>query len=189
MKVKIMNIKGLLTAIISIGLVACGGAENKSGDKTEDRSAKEVAKEEVATSKTDQPTEEEVKKEKEVVEINLIAKGEDMTAISFDPKTLNVPAGSRVKLTLKNESQAEGMFHNFVLVKLGTGQEIATLGIKAGEKNEFVPDNPNVLAHTKVVDMGKSTIIEFDAPPKGSYHYICTYPGHYPNMIGRLNVE
>jgi azurin len=163
-------------------LVACGGSSSEKKEKSEKNEAASPKKEVVAEKVV-------VEKEKEVIEITLIAKGEDMTAISYDPKSLTVPAGSRVKLTLKNESVAAGMLHNFVLVNLGTGQEVATAGIKAGEKNNFVPKDPNVLANTEILQMGTSTTIEFDAPAKGSYHYICTYPGHYPNMIGRLNVE
>lgn len=163
-------------------LIACGGGEQKKATKDEKKATKE-------TTKSEQKEEPEVKKEKEVVEITLIAKGETMTEIAFEPKTLTIPANSRVKLTLKNESEADGMLHNFVLVELGSGQEIATAGIKAGEENEFVPDDKRVIAYSEVSKMGETVTLEFDAPKAGSYHYICTYPGHYPNMIGRLNVQ
>jgi len=187
MKKKAIN---LLSVILITSLVACGGDAKKSDKKSD--SMKEESKTETSTEAATQeaPSEmEEVEKEKEVVEIKLAASGEDMTAIAYEPKSLSVPAGSRVKLTFENKSQAAGMYHNFVLVKLGTGQEIATAGIQAGKENEFIPQSDLIYAYTEVVDMGKTVTIEFDAPPKGSYHYICTYPGHYPNMIGRLNVE
>ena len=100
----------------------------------------------------------------------------------------SVPANSRVKLTFENKSSAEGMLHNFVLVELGSGAEIATAGMKAGLDNNFVPKDERVIAYTAVSNMGKTLTIEFDAPAKGSYHYVCTYPGH-TNMIGRFNVE
>ena len=171
----------IFTIIIGLSLVACGNS-NSTDQKTGDSSQKEKettkAKTEVVESA-----------EKELVEITLIAKGEDMGAISFEPKSLSIPAGSKMKLTFKNESEAAGMLHNFVLVKLGTGQEVAAAGIKAGKDKNFVPESENVIAYTKVLELGSETVLEFDAPAKGSYHYICTYPGHYPNMIGRLNVE
>lgn len=175
------NFKNFYIPIVSaFVIIGCGGttSENKVSEKkkTEIKVAEKAEAPEVAD-------------EKKIVEITISAKGEDMMAISYEPKSISIPAGSRVKLTFKNESQAAGMYHNFVLVKLGTGQEIATMGIKVGEKNNFVPKDPNVFASTEVLEMGTTTTLEFDAPPKGSYHYICTYPGHYPNMIGRMNVE
>ena len=131
---------------------------------------------------------EEVLEEKEVVEIKIAALGETMAEIAFEPKALSVPANSRVKLTFENKSSAEGMFHNFVLVELGSGAEIATTGMKAGKEKDFVPNDERVFANTTMSKMGETLTIEFDAPAKGSYHYICTYPGH-TNMIGRFNVE
>ena len=172
------RINNILSIILISTLVACGGSEKKSTKEQ--------------TEKTPQPKEElapEEPKEKEVVEITVNAIGETMTEIAYDPNSITVPANSRVKLTFNNKSSADGMLHNFVLVELGSGQEIATAGIKAGKENEFIPKDNRIFANTIMTQMGETVSIEFDAPAKGSYHYICTYPGHYPNMIGRFNVE
>jgi len=180
------RIRSVFSMLMIATLVACGGnTETKeSADSTETK-----ANEMTDTEVVEEAEEVEQDVEKEIVEINLAAQGEDMTAIAYEPKSLSIPAGTRVRLTFENKSAAAGMYHNFVLVNLGTGQEVATAGIKAGKENAFVPESENVIAYSEVVDMGSSVTIEFDAPAKGSYHYICTYPGHYPNMIGRLNVE
>ena len=172
------RINSILSLILISTLVACGGSEKKSA---KEQSEKEPQPKEEVTP--EEPV------EKEVVEITLNAVGEAMNEIAYDPKSLTVPANSRVKLTFNNKSSAEGMLHNFVLVELGSGQEIATAGIKAGQDNDFVPKDSRIFANTTMTQMGETVTIEFDAPAKGSYHYICTYPGHYPNMIGRLNVE
>ena len=172
------RINSILSLILISTLVACGGSEKKSA---KEQSEKEPQPKEEVTP--EEPV------EKEVVEITLNAVGEAMNEIAYDPKSLTVPANSRVKLTFNNKSSAEGMLHNFVLVELGSGQEIATAGIKAGKDNNFVPKDSRIFANTTMTQMGETVTIEFDAPAKGSYHYICTYPGHYPNMIGRLNVE
>ncbi|MEQ8623404.1 MAG: plastocyanin/azurin family copper-binding protein [Vicingaceae bacterium] len=176
------TIKNTLTLILISSFIACGGGGEKSSSDTkakeESTDKKEIVTEEVA---------EEI--EKEVIEITLSATGEAMNEIAYEPKSLSVPANSRVKLTFNNKSSAEGMLHNFVLVELGSGQEIASAGIKAGKENEFIPEDDRIFANTTMTQMGETVTIEFDAPAKGSYHYICTYPGHYPNMIGRFNVE
>jgi azurin len=36
---------------------------------------------------------------------------------------------------------------------------------------------------------GESTVIEFVAPEAGTYTYICSFPGHYAMMKGKLIVE
>tara|TARA_B100001109_G_scaffold255665_2_gene259883 strand:- start:11309 stop:11827 length:519 start_codon:yes stop_codon:yes gene_type:complete len=159
-----------------IFLLSCSNQDaKKTSKKVEKKIEKSIEKMETA--------------EKEVVEITLIAKGETMSEIAFEPKTLSIPANSIVKLTLENKSGTAGMFHNFVLVPMGAGQEIATAGISAGKENDFVPNDKRVLAHTKMTNIGETTQIEFEAPSKGSYHYICSFPGHYPGMVGKLVVE
>ena len=126
---------------------------------------------------------------KELVEIDLLAIGESMAEIAFEPKNITVKENTRIRLTLENKSSAAGMLHNFVLVEIGSGAEIAKSGIKAGKKNHFVPKDSRVIAFTEIIDLGETVSIEFDAPSKGSYHYICTFPGHYPNMVGRMIIE
>ena len=117
-------LKGSIAMVAILSLIACGGDASKKAPAAKKEVVKEVTKVEEV-------------KEKKIVEITLAAQGEDMTAIAFEPKSLSIPAGSRVKLTFENKSQAAGMYHNFVLVKLGTGQEVATAGIQAGEANSF----------------------------------------------------
>jgi azurin len=83
----------------------------------------------------------------------------------------------------------EGMLHNWVLVKLGSGQEVATAGIAAGMDKNYVPKNSNVLVASALAKPNETITLEFVAPAAGSYNYICTYPGHFPKMIGKLYVE
>lgn len=54
----------------------------------------------------------------------------------------------------------------------------------------YVPDSPNVLHATPLVEpKGKAALI-FDAPLEpGDYPYICTVPGHWRVMQGVLIVE
>jgi|SRR5690554_482312 len=177
------TIRNISFAVVMLSLVACGG-DSASKDKAEKDSKANTEK------TTTEETEVIAEPIKEEVEIHLIAKGETMAEIAFDPTNLEVPAGSHVKMVFRNESSAAGMLHNFVLVVSGSGQDIATAGIQAGPDSEYVPlDDDRVIAYTKVLDMGEEIVFEFEAPTeKGTYHYICTYPGHYPLMVGRLNV-
>ncbi|MDQ3191375.1 MAG: plastocyanin/azurin family copper-binding protein [Bacteroidota bacterium] len=122
--------------------------------------------------------------------INLTIKtiGNTMSDIAFDPKEIVVPVNSKVKITLTNESQGEEMNHNIVFIKMGTGDEVAREGLAIGAKKNYIPDNPNVIAGSEIALPGQTVQLQFNAPKAGSYHYICTFPGHYPQMIGRMKV-
>ncbi len=173
---KMKTIFKIFTIQLIFILTACGGAQEKSTipavENSSEKTGNIIQKEEL-----------------KLVEITVLAKGEAMNEIAFEPRSITIQANTRIRMTFKNQSSAEGMLHNFVLVELGAGQEIATAGIKAGKENGFVPKDSRIITNTKMTQMGEEITFEFDAPKKGSYHYICTYPGHYPNMIGRLNVE
>ena len=126
--------------------------------------------------------------EKKVVEITIAALGESMGKIAFEPSSISIPKNSVVRLLFRNNSSTSGMLHNFVLVQQGSGNEISSKGLRAGKSKHFVPKDDRVITSTKILNMGEEVTIEFDAPSKGSYHYICTFPGH-TNMVGRLIVE
>jgi azurin len=54
----------------------------------------------------------------------------------------------------------------------------------------FIPETPDVLYHTKLLNPGESETLEFTAgPEKGEYPYLCTFPGHPRIMQGTLKVE
>lgn len=115
--------------------------------------------------------------------------GNSMADMAYEPMSAAVKAGDKVTLNLVNENSAEGMLHNWVLVKLGSGQEVATAGIAAGADKLYVPENDNVIAASGLANPNETISLEFVAPAAGSYNYICTYPGHFPKMIGKLIVE
>lgn len=170
-------------AIASIGVFAigCGGNEQKAAPGTAG-AAKEAKQETVAQK---EPV---ADAEKQEVSIELGSNDQ----MQYDNSELRVPANSRVTLTLKHNGTMakEAMGHNFVLLKAGT--DIPAFGMKAveaGIANEHIPDSDDVLAHTSLIGGGEETSVTFDAPAAGTYDYICSFPGHYGMMKGKLIVE
>lgn len=110
--------------------------------------------------------------------------------MKFDKTRISVKSGEKIKLTLNHtgELPKNAMGHNFVLLEKGT--DIADFGMKAmdAKNNEYIPAD-GVIVHTKLIGGGESTTIEFTAPAKGTYDFICSFPGHYAMMKGKFVVE
>ncbi|MCF0050156.1 azurin [Dyadobacter sp. LJ53] len=121
----------------------------------------------------------------------IVIKGSD--AMQFDLKEIKVKAGQKVKLTLTHSGKLAkaAMGHNWVLLKPGT--DVAAFGSKAAaaRETEYIPKSEaaSIIAHTKLVGGGESDTVEFTAPAKGTYTYICSFPGHYALMKGTFIVE
>jgi azurin len=124
-----------------------------------------------------------------VTEITLKTTGNTMTEMKYDQTDLHVKAGSTVKLKLINEAKDAAMQHNFILIQPGSADKVAAEGLKAGPDMNYTAKMSDVLIGTKVVGPGQQTEISFPAPAKGTYDFICTYPGHYKMMNGKLTVE
>jgi azurin len=114
-------------------------------------------------------------------------------AMQYDKKELAVAGDcTEVELTLKHIGKlpAQAMGHNWVLTKAPDAAPVATAGLSAGLKLNYVPaDDKRVIAHTKVVGGGESDTIKFPttALKKGeAYTFECTFPGHSSIMNGKL---
>lgn len=119
-----------------------------------------------------------------IVELEIGAVGSTM---AFDKKSLTVHAGSQIHLVLK-DAKPGTLMHNWVLVRPGTEAAVAAAGLPAGAAGNFVTPGPDVLAFTPMAPPGGSTEVTFQAPPAGTYPYICSFPGHYLVMKGTLTV-
>ncbi|GAB3225379.1 ThuA domain-containing protein [Spirosoma arcticum] len=112
--------------------------------------------------------------------------------MKYDTKMITVRAGQSVVLTLENP---DIMQHNLVICKMGTvdkvgkAADVMAQDPKSVEKG-YVPQMPEVLAATKLVNPGEAYTLEFTAPTKpGDYPFICTFPGHWRIMQGIMRVE
>lgn len=112
--------------------------------------------------------------------------------MQFDQTEINVFEGQTVILTLVHTGTMPitAMGHNFVLIDMKTTlSKFAKIAIKAKD-NDYIPtDLKNVIAHTDLIGGGESTTITFKAPEKGSYDFLCTFPGHSSIMKGKFNVN
>ncbi|MGU3376965.1 plastocyanin/azurin family copper-binding protein [Chryseobacterium sp. M5A1_1a] len=115
-------------------------------------------------------------------------------SMKFDKTELKAKEGQIVKLTLVHGGTMpkSAMGHNFVLLKSDT--DVSEFGTAAaglaGPDYTLNEDLRNkTITFTKMIGGGEKATIEFIAPPKGIYTFICSYPGHYGMMKGNFIVE
>lgn len=118
---------------------------------------------------------------------------ESTDQMKYNTKRIEVYEGQKVKLTLKHvgEMPLESMGHNWVLLARGTDKNaFAEASIDAKETGYIAPEMKDaVIANTKTIGGGEEVTIEFVAPKKGLYDFICSFPGHVGMMNGKFVVQ
>lgn len=113
-------------------------------------------------------------------------------AMQYDVKEIRAKPGEILELTLDNVDTIQ---HNLLVVLPGKMAEVGVAADRmgetaAGKARQFVPDSPSVIAVMGLVDPGKAGRMFLAVPRKpGTYQYVCTYPGHWRMMNGKLRVS
>ncbi len=111
--------------------------------------------------------------------------------MKYDVTEFVVEAGKPVELVFEN---TDFMQHNLVIAKRGEKEKVGMAADKLamdpkGADLEYVPEMPEVLYATAIVDPDKKVVLRFVAPDEpGDYPYICTFPGHWRIMQGNMKV-
>ncbi len=107
----------------------------------------------------------------------------------FDLTQITVEPGERLRLIFDNP---DDMLHNLLIVAPGTADRVVEQAMQlglAGQGMHYVPDTPDVLYHTALLQPGEQETIYFQAPTEpGEYTYVCTFPGHGFTMRGVMVV-
>ena len=124
-----------------------------------------------------------------VLEITI--KPDAANPLAYDTKTITAKAGQKIKLTFTNNHPTLPQPHNIVIGKLGTKDKMMSIAMGAMTLVDkgYIPDSPDILAHTKLLQPGSSETIEFTVPAAGEYPYFCTFPGHVAIMNGVLTAQ
>lgn len=119
-----------------------------------------------------------------------LSAGDDM---KFDLTEIKVKEGQTVRLTLRHTGKAPktAMGHNFVLLAAGADKAGFAKEAMGAKDNDYIPPalSKEIIAHTRTIGGGETDTIEFKAPPKGTYGFLCSFPGHFPTMQGKFIVE
>ncbi|MCO5233349.1 MAG: azurin [Chitinophagales bacterium] len=113
--------------------------------------------------------------------------------MKYDVTEITAKEGQKVKVILHHVGKLPiaSMGHNFVL--LTEGSDLAQFAIEAinAKDNDYIPASlvDEVIAHTKTIGGGETAEVEFTAPAKGTYEFLCSFPGHSAMMKGTFIVE
>lgn len=107
----------------------------------------------------------------------------ETTEFKFSPATIQVEAGTPVKLTLLNKGSVE---HDLSVVEILL-TDVKTTTDSHGHEMSNMPIQPKL--HVAAV-AGKSSVIEFTPTRPGTYEVLCTVAGHKEaGMIAQLIVK
>jgi len=116
-----------------------------------------------------------------------------MDDMKYDRTLFKVKAGQKVTLDFKNIGKLppEAMSHNVVILQQGTDINAFGAAAVGAPKPDHIPADmsSDVIAHTKMLGAGESDQITFTIADPGVYDFICTFPGHFGTMRGKIVVE
>lgn len=165
-------------AIMGAILSSCGGGES-------------AQKEEAPKMQLGAEEEESAEEVEPIIELTIEANDQ----MKYNLDKLVVTAGQTVRLTLNHigTMPVEAMGHNWVLLAQGVEPSDFAAAAMDDKDNDYIPTEAEwadkVIAHTTTIGGGAETTIEFEAPAKGSYDFICSFPGHFGMMNGKFIVK
>jgi azurin len=111
----------------------------------------------------------------------------------FDKELFKVHTGKKITLIFENTSVSANtsMSHNVVILKPGIDLADFADAVHNAQNEQYVPSSVMelVIAHTKLVAGGGSDQIEFTISQPGIYPFICSFPGHWGTMQGKIVAE
>lgn len=111
--------------------------------------------------------------------------------MKYDISEFVVEAGKPVKIIFENP---DFMQHNLLITQPGKLEVVGAAADKLattpeGAEKDYIPEIPEVLFSTPLVDPEKTVELSFIAPEQpGAYPFVCTFPGHWRIMQGVMKV-
>lgn len=115
--------------------------------------------------------------------------------MKYNVTVFEAKAGEPVRVTLTNVGKMpkQAMAHNWVLLQPCSEADFNAFGMAATmAAPTHIPTGTaaKIIAQTKLLGPGESDSIDFKAPSApGEYPFLCTFPGHFAIMKGKLVVK
>src|SRR5690625_57941 len=130
-------------------------------------------------------------REEIVVDVELEL-GVTPNVLQFDKEELRARRGQTVRIVSTN---TDNMEHNLRIIMPESLAEVGRLADQMmaspqGRERAYIPDTPDVIAATPILDPGEQFELVFQVPEEpGEYEFVCTIPGHWRIMNGLFIVE
>lgn len=108
-----------------------------------------------------------------------------IAGLQYDQPRLVLRPKTRLRVVLENY---DDMAHNLVVTRPNSRVRVVDAALRMGAdgaSRHYVPDMPEVLAHTREVEPGRADTLLLTVT-EGAFPYVCTYPGHGYVMYGIL---
>ena len=119
--------------------------------------------------------------------------GSDM--MKFDTNEINIDKDCEkfvVNLKQSGNLPVNAMGHNIVILESKNLQKvISKINMAHGIEKGFMPEMEEVLFKSKMIGGGEQTTLELDTSvftSENEYIFICSFPGHFALMKGKLNI-
>ncbi len=109
----------------------------------------------------------------------------------FDTARIVVQAGKPFEITFDNP---DVMPHNLVVVEPGARERVSLAAMALPPEHvdrsdrAWVPESRELVAATRLLEMGQSQTLRIRALTEGIYEFVCTFPGHWTVMWGQIVV-
>ncbi len=164
---------------------------NRGINESEIRSGKELAARFAAYyDQSDKPDDDEITntRDEDAIRVSLKVIRNQM---KYDQQELVVEAGKKVIIEFENTDLLQ---HNLLIIQPGSLERVGKAADKLaqavdGMGKEYIPDMPEVMYASGLLDPGKKVLLRFTAPEEpGNYPFVCTFPGHWRTMNGILKI-
>ena len=114
--------------------------------------------------------------------------------MKYDVTTLTGKVGQKLTITLTNKGTLPkaAMAHNLVILKPGTDTAAFLKAALASADNSYIPSelSADIIGLTNLLGPGESDTVSFIPKAAGTYHFLCTFPGHAPaGMQGVITIQ
>ena len=115
--------------------------------------------------------------------------------IRFSTKKIEAKVGVPLQITLKHTGRIPkaSMSHNLVIVRPGTMVAMISAKCSQAKDTQYIATDAEtksaILAATPQLGPGESNTITFTPKEAGVYPFLCTYPGHFGEMNGVIEVK
>ena len=117
--------------------------------------------------------------------------------MKFNKSSIKLSKGVGYDLILKNVGKLPkaAMGHNLIILEQGNdalafgAKLISDYGATAANDWKPIKAGKKVLAQTKMLGPNETDTIKIKFDKKGTYHFFCSFPGHFAQMRGVIVVE